>query len=561
MAVLMLLQGGQAVPHELDGDEILIGRHPDCGVQLESNAVSRRHARVFIQDGRYLIEDLGSGNGTSVNGQTIEAATPLNSDDRIKLGPVLMRFEDGKGGGGGAGGGAGATSNVGSTMVGVSLDDDEATIMSQVESGTGFGTLGVRPEQKLKGVLEISRALAGSVDVESMLPKVLDTLFGIFNQADRGCVLLQDPEGGGELIPRAMKHRRESDDATVTLSRTIVNKVIQDKAGLLSADASSDSQFSASESISNLSIRSMMCVPMLGVDGEVAGVINLDTQNPLNQFNSDDLELLQAVAGQAALSYESARLMSSFMEKQKQDGELDIARGVQEALLPQELPEAEGYSFFASYDAAQAVGGDYYDALQLEDGRICLAFGDVAGKGVPGALIMSRISSCVQNTMSFATSIEQAVAAINNHMCANAVEGRFVTFVLAIIDPVAHHLTLVNGGHMSPMILTPAGSIEEFDSETVGLPIGVMEDYPFEVVERPIAEGEMIVIFTDGVDEAMNPAGELYTLERMRKFLLAGPRQADELGRALLGDVREWADGRDQNDDITIMTFGRDASA
>ena len=555
MAVLVLLQGGQAVPYPLDGDEILIGRHPDCGVQLESSAVSRRHARVFIKDGRYLIEDLGSGNGTSVNGQTIASATPLEAQDRIKLGPVLMRFEQGE-----VLEQAAVASDMGTTMVGVSLADDEATIMSQVKSGTGFGTLDVRPEQKLKGVLEISRALAGSVDVESMLPKVLDTLFAIFNQADRGCVLLQDAESG-ELVPRAMKHRRESDDATVTLSRTIVNKVIEDKAGLLSADASSDSQFDASESISNLSIRSMMCVPMLGVDGEVAGVINLDTQNPLNQFNSDDLELLQAVAGQAALSYESARLMSLFMEKQKQDGELEIARGVQEALLPQQLPEADGYSFFASYDAAQAVGGDYYDALLLEDGRICLAFGDVAGKGVPGALIMSRIASCVQTTMAFATSIEQAVAAINNHMCANAVEGRFVTFVLAIIDPVAHHLTLVNGGHMSPMILTPAGSIEEFDSETVGLPIGVMEDYPFEVVERPIAEGEIFVIFTDGVDEAMNPAGELYTLERMRNFLLAGPRQADQLGRALLGDVREWADGRDQNDDITIMTFGRDAPA
>jgi len=555
MAVLVLLQGGQAVPYPLDGDEILIGRHPDCGVQLESSAVSRRHARVFIKDGRYLIEDLGSGNGTSVNGQTIASATPLEAQDRIKLGPVLMRFEQGE-----VLEQAAVASDMGTTMVGVSLADDEATIMSQVKSGTGFGTLDVRPEQKLKGVLEISRALAGSVDVESMLPKVLDTLFAIFNQADRGCVLLQDAESG-ELVPRAMKHRRESDDATVTLSRTIVNKVIEDKAGLLSADASSDSQFDASESISNLSIRSMMCVPMLGVDGEVAGVINLDTQNPLNQFNSDDLELLQAVAGQAALSYESARLMSLFMEKQKQDGELEIARGVQEALLPQQLPEADGYSFFASYDAAQAVGGDYYDALLLEDGRICLAFGDVAGKGVPGALIMSRIASCVQTTMAFATSIEQAVAAINNHMCANAVEGRFVTFVLAIIDPVAHHLTLVNGGHMSPMILTPAGSIEEFDSEAVGLPIGVMEDYPFEVVERPIAEGEIFVIFTDGVDEAMNPAGELYTLERMRNFLLAGPRQADQLGRALLGDVREWADGRDQNDDITIMTFGRDAPA
>jgi len=550
MAVLVLLQGGQAVPHELDGQEVLIGRHPDCGVQLESNAVSRRHARVFLQDGRYAIEDLGSGNGTSVNGQIIENATPLESRDRIKLGPVLMRFEEGDG----------ASGDIGSTMVGVSLDDaDDATIMASVETGDGFGALGVRPEEKLKGVLEISRALAGAVDVESLLPKVLDTLFGIFTQADRGCVLLRDTDQG-ELVPRAMKHRRESEDATVTLSRTVVNKVVEDRAGLLSADASSDSQFAASQSISNLAIRSMMCVPMLGIDGEVMGVINLDTQNPVNQFNNDDLELLQAVAGQAALSFDSARLMSTFAAKQKQDSELDIARGVQVALLPETLPEAEGYSFFASYDAAQAVGGDYYDALELADGKICLAFGDVAGKGVPGALIMSRISSCVQNTMNFATSIEEAVAAINNHMCDNAVEGRFVTFVLVIIDPVEHHLTLINGGHMSPMIVTTAGTIEEFDTASVGLPIGVMEDFPFEVVKRPIAEGEIIVIFTDGVDEAMNPDGELYTLERMRDFLLAGPRQADELGQALLADVRKFADGRDQNDDITIMTFGRDSA-
>ena len=554
MALLVLLQGGEAIPHDLGADDVLIGRHPECGVQLESNAVSRRHARVFDEGGGYAIEDLGSGNGTFVNGQKIEGPTQLKPQDRIKLGPVLMRFEES------GGGGPAVEQNIGSTMVGVSMDDEDATIMASVDIGGGFGALGVKPEEKLKGVLEISRALAGSVDVEAMLPKVLDTLFGIFNQADRGCILLKESESG-ELVPRAMKHRRESEDATVTLSRTIVSKVIENKAGLLSADASSDTQFSASESISNLSIRSMMCVPMLGIDGEVAGVINLDTQNPVNQFNNDDLELLQAVAGQAALSYESARLASAFMAKQKQDSELDIARGVQVALLPEELPKVDGYSFYASYDAAQAVGGDYYDAMVLSDGKICLAFGDVAGKGVPGALIMSRISSCVQNTMSFMPSIEEAVAAINNHMCANAVEGRFVTFVLVIIDPVAHHLTLVNAGHMSPMILKTDGLIEEFDEESVGLPIGVMEDYPFEVVERPIGAGEIIVIFTDGVDEAMNPAGDLYTLERMRNFLQAGSRQADELGRSLLADVRTFADGRDQNDDITIMTFGRDASA
>ena len=247
-----------------------------------------------------------------------------------------MRFEEGDG----------ASGDIGSTMVGVSLDDaDDATIMASVETGDGFGALGVRPEEKLKGVLEISRALAGAVDVESLLPKVLDTLFGIFTQADRGCVLLRDTDQG-ELVPRAMKHRRESEDATVTLSRTVVNKVVEDRAGLLSADASSDSQFAASQSISNLAIRSMMCVPMLGIDGEVMGVINLDTQNPVNQFNNDDLELLQAVAGQAALSFDSARLMSTFAAKQKQDSELDIARGVQVALLPETLPRGGGILVF-----------------------------------------------------------------------------------------------------------------------------------------------------------------------------------------------------------------------
>lgn len=547
MPVLVHLQGGSAVPHELSDEETLIGRHPDCAIQLDSNAVSRRHARVVCVDDQFLIEDLGSGNGTFLNGQQIDAPSPLNHQDRIKLGPVLLRFEMGEGGG------------VGSTLVGVHYDaQDDATIMASVDTAGGFGVLEVRPEAKLKAVLEISRTLATTIDPDTLLPKLLDTMFEIFPHADRGCILLKDHDSG-DMVPRAMKHRRESEDASVTLSRTIVNKVLEDKTGILSADASSDNQFAASESISNLAIHSMMCVPMLGLDGEPAGVINIDTQNPLNQFNGDDLELLMAVAGQAALSYESTRLMTEFLAKQKQDGELQIARSVQEALLPEQLPQVDGYSFFASYDAAQAVGGDYYDAMQLSDGRICLAFGDVAGKGVPGALIMSRMSSCVENTMGFAEEIGEAVGAINNHMCNNAVEGRFVTFVMTVIDPVAHELVMVNAGHMSPMILRVDGTIEEFDEDATGLPIGVMEDYPFEVVRRSIEPGEIFVIFTDGVDEAMNPDGELYTLERMRTLIESGPREADALGQALLSDVRRFADGRDQNDDITIMTFGRTA--
>ena len=174
----------------------------------------------------------------------------------------------------------------------------------------------------------------------------------------------------------------------------------------------------------------MMCVPLLDKMGEPIGILNIDTQSSMAQFQSEDLEILMTVAGQAALTYENARLMKSWMEKQKQDGEMKIAMSVQHALLPSVLPTIEGYSFFASYDAAQAVGGDYYDCFKLTDDLICLAFGDVAGKGVPGALIMSRISSCVQNVMPFLHDPVEAIQKINNHMCSNMVEGRFVTFQL-----------------------------------------------------------------------------------------------------------------------------------
>ncbi|MCA9067924.1 MAG: SpoIIE family protein phosphatase, partial [Planctomycetaceae bacterium] len=317
-------------------------------------------------------------------------------------------------------------------------------------------------------------------------------------------------------------------------------------------------EFQGSESIADLRIHSMMCVPMLGLDGNVIGIISIDTQNPFKQFNPQDLDLLLAVAGEAALKFENARLLDSHLAKVKQDNEMEIARNVQRALLPESLPEVEGYQFFASYDSAQAVGGDYYDAMMLTKDKICLSFGDVAGKGVPGALIMSRIASCVQNTMSFVHEVDAAITAINNHMCSNMVEGRFVTYVLVIIDLETHTMTLANAGHMSPLIRRADGTVDQFPDETIGIPVGIMEDYPYDVVSRVIEPGETVVIITDGVDEAMNSNEDLYTKERVVEFVKNGSPNAEELGKALLADVRRHAGGWPQNDDITIMTFGRD---
>lgn len=552
MAFLVLLKGGEAVEYELTQDNSSIGRHPDCTIQLDSNMVSRHHARIIHKGGAYHIEDLGSGNGTTVNGKAVTEPTKLSDDDRIKFGPLLLRFQDETTARPQSFQGAPASFTLNLT----GGDDDEGTIMSAIESSSLYGQLEVRPEAKLQAVLEISRSLAGTVDLDSLLPKILDTLFGIFPHADRGVILLKDATTGA-MIPKVIKHRRDEQDDSVKISRTILNKVLEEKTGILSADAASDDRFSASESISSFTIRSMMCVPLLGLDGEPMGMINIDTQNPVNQFKNDDLQLLMAVASQAALSYDNARLLVSHMEKLKQDGEMSIARGVQQALLPEEMPEIPGYEFFAAYEAAQAVGGDYFDVIRLDNRKICLAFGDVAGKGVPASLVMSRLSSVVQSTMGFVSDALDAVIRINKHMCNRAVEGRFVTFVLTIIDLKTHKMQVVNAGHMSPIIRCPDGSIEEFAESAIGVPIGVLEDFPFQVQKRTLQPGETIVVYTDGVSEAMNHESQLYGIGQLREFITKNPPGPTELGKLILSDVKRHADGRPQNDDITLMSFGR----
>jgi serine phosphatase RsbU (regulator of sigma subunit) len=569
MPSIVILKAGESTTHELARDETVIGRHPECHIQIDSNMVSRKHARVFRDGSRFLVEDLGSGNGTTVNGVRIVNPTPLSHDDRVKLGPILIRYIDqaaAQNRPSSAPGGAGVAGQrpagpAPAFKFNLAEDaEDAATITGSLAGESGrFGALDVQPAAKLRGILEISRTLAGTVDLNALLPKILDTLFTIFPSADRGCILLKDA-ATGQMIPRAIKHRRPGDDESVKLSRTIVNKVLAEKSGILSADASSDQRFQASESIANFTIRSMMCVPLLGLDGEPLGIINIDTQNPVKQFREDDLDLLMAVAGQAALSYENARLVVSHTEKQKQDNEMQIAAGVQRALLPEHLPQVPGYEFSALYESAQAVGGDYYDCLLLPGERVALAFGDVAGKGVPASLVMSRLSSVVQCTMEFVADVGEAAARINEHMCSHAVEGRFVTFTLAIIDLATNNLSLIIAGHMSPMIRRCDGTIEEFPEEAIGLPLGVVSGMSYEVLKRTIHPGETIVIYTDGVSEAMNPAGDLYGTERLRETVARNPPEPAKLGQAILADVKRHAGGREQNDDITLMVYGRSAT-
>ncbi|MCH2201568.1 MAG: SpoIIE family protein phosphatase [Fuerstiella sp.] len=551
MARLVLLLDGKATSYELTLLPVQLGRHPDCDIHLDSGMVSRFHAQLNRDENRYLLEDLGSGNGSFLNGRQLDANTPqeLRNGDRIKLGPMKLRFEN-------------DVSNQAGTdtfelTTGIELDDGDTSTILGSAAANGYGFLEVRPEDKLRGILKINEALSRTVELSSIAPRILDTLFDIFPQADRGMIMIKN-DPGAPLIPVAQKHRDDSVDDSVRMSRTILDRVLNERKGILSADAASDSRFSASESISSLTIHSMMCVPLLNLEEDPFGVISLDTQNPLTRFTEDDLQLLLAVATQAAHSYENTRLLVSHLEKQKQDKEMGVARNVQRALLPDQLPEVNGYRFYASYDSAQAVGGDYFDCFQISDTKVCVAFGDVAGKGVPGALIMSRISSVVQNTLSFTDDVSVAIRRINDHMCHKMVEGRFVTFILGVLDLGENTFTFANAGHMSPLVRRNSRTVDEVNDASIGIPVGIMQDYPYEVEKHNIEPGDTWVLITDGVDEAMDPESNLYSKDRVRAFVDSSRHTPEELCKALLADVRTHAAGRPQNDDITIMVFGRD---
>ena len=334
MAKLIVLHEGQAIPYELTDNDMIIGRNPDCQIRVPSEGVSRRHALMTYQDGAYFLEDLGTRNGTFVNAKQITSRTQLKHDDRIRLGPLRLRFEAERRTRTPPPDTVELCTNSGDDF-NVDIVNDERDLsqkMATVRMVTGFGRLDVRPEAKLKAMVEISHSLAGAVNLEDLLPNLLDTLLTVlFPQAERGSILLQDDETG-RMVPTAQQHRRSRDgskkkltpsDKSVRLSETVLNKVLTQKTGILSLDAAHDARFESSRSVQDLSMRSMMCAPMLNLEGEAIGIIHIDTRNPVETFNNDDMDLLMAIARQAALSYDSARQM---LMRQRLESDMEIAR-------------------------------------------------------------------------------------------------------------------------------------------------------------------------------------------------------------------------------------------
>lgn len=554
VATLKVISGPNAGhSYVITGDEAVLGRYPFCDVVLPSHSVSRQHARIVREADGYYIEDLNSLNGTFVNGQRIGVRTRLRDHDRIHVYETLLSFLDG------SQLPTSATAE-GATLPGVAAPREvpelvRAThIVGSVEA-LSEPRLDIGAEAKLRAVLEITRHLGRSVAVDEFLPKILDSLFEVFPQSERGYILLAE-KPGGPLSLRAAKQRSDAGGNSHTLgpiSRMVAERVMKAGEGILSNSGDPDSV------VEETRIHSQLSVPLTGPSGQPLGIIHIDTVDPSRQFVELDLDVLMSVAAVAGQAVEHARTYEASLRLDRRERELATAREVQLHFLPQAAPAVAGYRFFEYYQAADDVGGDYFGYIPLNDGRLAIAMGDVSGKGVSAALLMARLCSDVRFCVATSSSPEDAMQRLNRELADPLLDDRFVTFQLVVLDPVLHRLAVVSAGHMPPILRRAAtGELCHVGEAEAGPPLGFQVVWSYAAAHVSLDPGDVVVMYTDGIREATSKADEIFGTERICRVVAGAPAEPATVGRQLLDSVNQFVAGRPQSDDICLLCFGRE---
>jgi serine phosphatase RsbU (regulator of sigma subunit) len=555
VATITIVSGANAGrTFELGDREMVIGRDALCEIVVPVRTISRRHARVGKDKEGYYVEDLGSVNGTYVNGQRLEGRARLTHDDRIRISQNVFQFFD--------------SSHEQTVVLDAAMlreaaaggpaakreeQEPQPHIVSELEGAAAPDRAEVNPQAKLRAVLEITRSLGSSLQLDDVLPRILDSLFRIFPQTDHGYVL-QAPRLGAPLEPIAIKHRDSDSDTISPLGGPIVARVMTEGVAFLSGPPEGES-----DSVLREGPSSVMCAPLMGPSQTPLGVIHLDTHDFARPFEQSDLDVLVAVATVAGQAVEYTRMHRDLLELDRQKRDLATAQDVQLHFLPQKPPDVKGYKFYDYYRAAATVAGDYYDYIPLPDGRLAITIGDVSGKGMPAALLMARLCSDVRYSLLTNPTPADVVGALNRQLVEHLRTGRFVTFVLFVLDPLRNMVSIVNAGH-APPLWRDAGTKEVRPvawGEKAEVPLGIRPDVVYPQLDLPLRPGDLILTYTDGVNDAAGPEGETYGNQRVRTALAAAPDDVVHVGQAVVADVRRYSSGQRQSDDICLLCFGR----
>jgi len=543
---------------------VRIGRTSSNAIHLDHHGISREHAEITQLHGKYYITDLDSRNGTFVNGRAIKEKTELAEGDLIRLCDLELVFfeyehpfddvidlpdsEIRK---------RHLEEQISRVIVADMEPHDGYTIKSRITLDEKRPALtSAKASVKLQAVMDIMRNLGASVD--QVLSQLLENLLKIFLQADCAYILLHD-EQTQRLELKAFLHRDPNNRESIRISRSILEKVSQSKRAVLSDDVANDSAFAPTDSIISYNICSVMAVPIMDYDGsDVFGVLQVDARSRGQKFTHDDLDLLVAVSYQIATAYQNAKLQEVAISEKVMEREMNIANTVQRGLLPQSSPVIENYRFFDFYRPAKYLGGDYYDYIELADGRLVFALGDVSGKGVAASLLMAKLSAEVRGGLIIESTFADMMQRLNRVFCESRWDNRFVTFFFGILNPGTHEICFHNAGHIPPILVSPNGQAEMLGENIIGLPLGVMEDTEYPESRFTIQPGQKLVVLSDGITDAMDMKGEYFSMTGVLKHIAgSGADSVEVCGDHLISAVHSFAGRTPQTDDQSLIIVGR----
>lgn len=530
MIEVQIVWGGESHSFSLEDGEHAVGRASGCSVQIPVPRVSKQHAQLRVDGESLWVRDLGSTNGTEVNGERIGGAeVEVPAGTLVSFAGAMMRR-------------AGSMSSTAAHRIEMA---GNVNTMIRYNPREGYSDAGRDRIVNLStGLFELLASDENSEEVERAACKFVSQAV----RSDR-VVMLTD-QGEGTTLDATAQWTRNPDerDAPLQISRTIVNQVMRERDSVLVSNPLEDQKYAAQQSIMALNLRSAMAAPLF--DNErVRGILYVDTSQASVQYGQADLEVLTAAANAVAIKLRNIRF----------ETELETAAKIQRAMLPEKVVSPEGYELDAYQVMCRAVGGDLYHSFRRPDGKVLLALGDVSGKGVPAALAMSAATVLVGLLADLPDDLVELTGHFHKQLFTSLAAEQFITMFLGELDTATGAVHYVNAGHEPPLVLRADGTFDAFDS--TGLPIAMIEEVIPAADDGVLHPGDLMAVFSDGIPEATTDGERFLGLEKVKQILVDHRTEPlVKIRERIVAAVAEFLAGEPNSDDVTLLLLRRSAA-
>ena len=537
--------GGREVSFILTSNEVVIGRKADVDIVLPNPFVSRQHAKLVKEAEGYRIIDLRSLHGTFVNGDRIEQHK-LQFGDRICLGQDRLELLY-------------LSRSANTTQIEIPEVDDFEKSFIQLAAILPAEASDL---EKISSVLDFQYQWGKSFSSEKTFQQILQAALKV-SGAERGYILLKQGDEFEYVVGLDGKGRRLSPSDFRT-SRTVVRRVAADgEAVFMSEGLAGD--LAQQESIVAMHLMAIACLPLRWISAnmdtpEVQGILYQDSTKSMHVLTGLDQKILTKLAIEAGNVFEKLEMIKGFEQRKLLEQELSLAQETQKSILPHSVPHWKNFRVHAYNQPTRYLGGDFYDFLNLSGGEWAGVLADVSGKGISASLLGSLLQGALHMQCRSTAGLEEAMNHINRFLCERTSSERFVTLFLLALNPKGEGC-FINAGHNTPYLYrSRSGEIEELHSG--GLILGAFDFATYESFPLILKQGDILVVYSDGVTEAQDPKGEMFGEERLIQLIKnEAPSGGEALEKGILQSIEEFTRGVAQTDDITFLLVERDAEA